>query len=513
LQYPVGMQKLITVFIIALCVSSLAEERKMSFHLLSEPHSLDPAHIRGSTGSYLLSNLFRGLYSFHSKKGLHPTGARYCTFIKPTLIECDINPNHKWSNGNPITTEDYIRTFTYLVNPKSKTVQWELLRGVKNAEAVVNGEKDVKSLGVKKISLMKFQIELEKPDPEFLYNFISPALSPRRKNQNYDPLAFKELKTSGPYVIKSWKLGSKITLTPNLNFPGMNSLNPEVDIYFVEDDTTAMNLYDKKVLNFLRRVEVSAIPAMQGKPDFIQIPMSRMDYLGFGPELKDLPKFRQALALSLNYSELAKIYHALGRPGCPSLPKKYYGTPICYDFNLQKAKVIFAQLPKEVRNRRWKLYYGKQGGESIKKGMEWIQSQWKRHLGISIELQPSETGMYIAQLTKNPPDLFRKGVGMDRPTCKAGLEIYTEKHRENYIQYKNRTFDSIVNNMPSSGPSAVTQCRKALQILMDDYALIPMGEIHFSLRVRPHVLGWDLNEMNQLDLSELRVVPRASKNP
>ena len=342
---------------------------------------------------------------------------------------------------------------------------------------------------------------------KFLFYFISPVLAPSLNNHNY--AAAKKptgVITSGPYKFKSWKSGSKIVLENNTHYKFGNPQRPDIEFYFIEDDTTALNLYDQGVLNFLRRVGVSDIPALSKNKDFIQLPMARMDYLGFGNELKPHHHLRKALAHALDYKQLAKIYHALGRPGCPSLLQKYYGKPICYDFDLKLAKKHFKQVPESLKKKRWKLYYSKLGGESIKKGMEWIQSQWKTHLGLTVDLEPMETTSYLAKLTPSAPALFRKGVSIDRPTCRAALEIFNPDHRENYIHFNNKDYVTLVGQMDQSKPSNKSKCRKAIQTLMDSYVMLPMGEIHFSLRVRPEVTGWDLNELNQLNLADLKVL-------
>ncbi|MEZ4871031.1 MAG: peptide ABC transporter substrate-binding protein [Bdellovibrionales bacterium] len=481
----------------------------MRFHLITEPYTLDPALIRGSTGSYLLGNLFRGLYVLHSEKGLQPLGAKSCKWTTPTKLRCVLNPKHKWSDGTVIQSDHYMKAFYRLVDPKVKTVQWGLLKNVVNAKAIVEGQLPLEKLGIKAIDDKTLDFSLIQPDPEFIYNFIMPALSPVFGDQDYSPSQATKLITSGPYKIKSWKMGSKIELLPNEFYYEIQPRNsrPPIEIYFIEDDSTALNLYDLGRLNFLRRVGVSDIPALKNKDDFIQIPMSRMDFLGFGPELNPYPNLRKAMAHSLNYEELKKLYHALGKPGCPSLLHKYYGNPICYDYDLKKAKQFLDKVDPKIKAKRWKLFYSKLGGESIKKGMEWIQSQWKHNLGLTVELVPSEGATYFAQLNENPPALFRKGIGADRPTCRAGLEVFLPGHRENYINFNNNHYVTLVEKLNETAANNKSICREAISVLMNAYAMIPMGEIHFSMRVRKNIKGLEINEMNQLNLDDLSIAP------
>ena len=51
-------------------------------------------------------------------------------------------------------------------------------------------------------------------------------------------------------------------------------------------------------------------------------------------------------------------------------------------------------------------------------------------------------------------------------------------------------------------------CRRAIERLLNSNRLIPLGEMYFTIMASPAFTGWDLNELNQLDLSELRLAPK-----
>ncbi len=57
----------------------------------------------------------------------------------------------------------------------------------------------------------------------------------------------------------------------------------------------------------------------------------------------------------------------------------------------------------------------------------------KKNLGWTVELRGQEQAVYLARLRDKPPDVFRKGVSLDRPTCLAALEVFLKGNPENYI--------------------------------------------------------------------------------
>lgn len=486
-----------------LCASEAASKApRFSFHLLGEPYTLDPLKAHGSAGSYLYTNLFQGLYKINSESELVPMGAQDCTW-KERELWCRLVRNKKWSNGDQVTAQHYLQAFRRLIDPKNKSPQAEALINLKNAEAIFAGKLKPENLGVKAPSRFELVFLFDRQDPEFLYKLSLPALAPVHSL----PLPSREnahlLPVNGPYKIANWEKGQKIVLIPNPKFPDSEH-RPEVEIFFIEDDSTALNLYESGRMNFLRRLVSDKIEDYKTRPDFHQFPVARFDYIGFGPKLKDQPELRKALALSLEYSQLRDMYKALGTPGCPSLPSRLQEKVHCHHFDREKAREIFKKT--SFKDKRLTLAYSKMGGEDIQRGMEWAQFQWKKNLGLTLELRPQEQGYYLKQLQNHRFDLFRKGVGLDRPTCLAALEIFLPDHPENYLQLKDPEYQTLVQRLSQqSQPQAARKiCSQAIELLINKAYLIPLGEIHFTMLARPDFKGWSVNEMNQLDLTHLR---------
>ncbi|MCB0412321.1 MAG: peptide ABC transporter substrate-binding protein, partial [Bdellovibrionales bacterium] len=168
---------------------------------------------------------------------------------------------------------------------------------------------------------------------------------------------------------------------------------------------------------------------------------------------------------------------------------------------------------KVCKSSHLSFAYSVMGGDDIKRTVEWIQHQWKQNLSISVELFPVEQGYYLKQLSEHSFDLFRKGVGLDRPTCLAALQNFLPDHPENYLDLKDPKFQQVVEELekPLSERQRRQACSKAISILIEHSYLIPLGEMHFAILAKPQFTGWRLNEMNQLDLTDLR--PALPENP
>ncbi len=490
-----------------LCCQSVASE--FSFHLMKEPHSLDPIRVRGAAGSYLFSNIHRSLFRYRTKQGLIPEGAKRCTWLSSLELTCELNKNIKWSNGQDVVANDYVRAFRRIVAPETKTTHSKLFLNIKNVKKILKNKLAASKLGVEAVSSSKLKFIFTSPDPEFTYKLTYPSLAPVFQNNFPSREDAKKLIVNGPYKIKKWTPGRKIILTRNPHYPNPNKSYPDILVHIINDDNTALRVYESKKMNFLRRLTTSNIPKYEKEQVFFQTPVARFDYIGFGPELAKHKNIRKALALSLQYKDLKKIYKALGLPGCPSMPRRLMDKVHCHNYQPDLAKAELENITKDLQNRRWPIHFSKMGGDDIAKGMEWVQHQWSKHLNLKFDLEPVEQGMYIRTLrSKVPPVIFRKGIGMNRPTCLAGLEVFTPGHPENYIQLNDPKYNAIVKSLKKAkGESAKRKfCSKGIKHLLGEYYLIPLGEMYFTMLEDQKFEDWSVNELNQLDLTKIKVI-------
>lgn len=494
-----------TLLIILALNMSLAQADAFRFHMLAEPHTLDPQSTAANSGNYIFQNIYRGLYRYHSQRGLILGGAKKCTRAHLRLT-CLLNPNHHWSNGEPIVAGDYVRTFRRLIDPSKRSTQAELILSLKNARAIVRGEQKSEALGVLAVSDTVVRFDFDEEDAEFEFKLTNTAMAPWPVSGLREREAGAEMVTSGPYQIKEWRLGHwiKLVANPHFGLPASAHL-PDVEAVVVEDDSTALRLYEAGKLNFLRRLTTFEVPRFKKSPELKQIQAARFDYIGFGPELLSQPALREALTKGVEYPEFLKMVGTISTPGCPSLPSRLLDRQPCYKFAPDQAKKLATA---KAMDRKLEMYFSALGGEDISRISEWYQAQWKKSLGLTIELHPQEQIVYLSHLRKSPPALFRKGVSLDRPTCLAAAEIFTKGHPENYIQFNEPEYDRLVHHLSLQTTVAARKiaCRRALEFLMNSHRLIPQGEYYFSILAKPTFQGWDLNELNQLDLTDLTEV-------
>lgn len=486
---------------------SPATENATSFrlHLTNEPTHLDPHLQKSSASSYLLQNLYRNIFFYDNDKGLVPDLGESCRRESPWVLVCKLKKDLRWSDGTPLKAGDFLKAYQKLLNPKNSAPRADLLFKIKNAPAIYKGQKKITSLGITAPDALTLRFEFEEKDPDFEYNLASFLLSPT-KNTLKPGQNPAELIVNGPYQVAQWLPGQKIQLTNNAHYKNdAAAKRPPVEFLFVNEDSVALQLYEKNELSFLRRLPTLYIPKFKTRPDFYWIPVIRFDYIGFGPVLKNEPKLREALAQSLHYEELQKIFSSEGVPGCPGLPTVWLNEELCYSLKAPEAKT---KLPKSPALANLRLMYSAQGGEDHRRATEWMQAQWQKNLGLKVQLILRENKVFLSELQQSPPALFRKGVAPDRPTCLATLETFADWNPENYIQLKDPAYHEILRKLGEASNSQEQKdlCTQGVRFLMDRHLLIPLGRIHFAVMANRNFNGWKLNSMNQLDLSRLHAV-------
>jgi oligopeptide transport system substrate-binding protein len=281
----------------------------------------------------------------------------------------------------------------------------------------------------------------------------------------------------------------------------------------VTEDAVVLTLFQKGDLDFVRHLPVLYIRQYQDSPEFHKVPQFRFDFFGFGPALDAFPDLRKALSESLAYDEMQQLFSAAPRPGCPGIPAEMYAPPVCVNENLEDAKASLAKLKTQMTKTQTslpalRLVYSKAGGEDHDRTTQWIQDQWRQKLGLEIVLQQLENKTFLHEITTNPPPLFRRGLSPDRPTCLAVLENFSKDGGENAFHINEPELETTIIKLRENVSASIAQklCHRGLSLLIDQHHLIPTGPLYFSILVQKQWTGWRLNNLNQLDLADLRSV-------
>ncbi|MCY3902697.1 MAG: peptide ABC transporter substrate-binding protein [Caldilineaceae bacterium] len=129
-----------------------------------------------------------------------------------------------WSDGTPVTAEDWVYSFRRYLNPEMANVYAWFLFDLENGEAYNKGEVDVEELGVELIDEYTFSLTTTVPIPYYMFKINWHAAPvPRHMVEEHgddwanDPATAP---SNGPYRIAEWNRGQNVIFTPNPYYTG-----------------------------------------------------------------------------------------------------------------------------------------------------------------------------------------------------------------------------------------------------------------------------------------------------
>lgn len=169
---------------------------------------MDPSKMVDATGGEQASNVFEGLNRLNKEGKIVPGVATKTSQSKDGLTwTFTLRKNTKWSNGDPVTAEDFAYSLRRTLDPKTQSQQQNEWSNVVNADKVLAGKKAPSTLGVESKGKYKLVVHLKHPVPYF--KALSVNWNPQNKSvvkkfgKKYGT-ASKYMVYNGPFVQKGW---------------------------------------------------------------------------------------------------------------------------------------------------------------------------------------------------------------------------------------------------------------------------------------------------------------------
>ncbi len=231
--------------------------------------SLDNSKAVDVVSQEAIGNVLEGLTKLGIDDMMMPAGAKSWKISQDGRVYTfDLVEDAVWSNGVPVTADDYVYSWRRLADPKTESQYQDMISTAQIAggAAVINGERPVEELGVTALDDYTLQVKLERAVPYFLKLMSIPSFYPL--NQSFVEAQGEAFGSStettlynGPYVVADWQAGSGYKLVKNQSYWNRaNVLNDGVNFRIVKDALAAVNLYE---LGEVDRVEIKGEFAQQ----------------------------------------------------------------------------------------------------------------------------------------------------------------------------------------------------------------------------------------------------------
>jgi oligopeptide transport system substrate-binding protein len=482
----------------------------------ADPESLDPHKTSTVYEAHILRDLFEGLVMQDAKAELIPGAAESWT-VSPDgkVYTFKLRANAKWSDGAPVTAEDFVFAFGRALDPKTAAEYAAMLNPIVNAEEINKGAKKPEELGAKAIDAATLEVTLKQPTPYFLEMLTHQVMYPVPKavvaKLGDEWVKPGNMVSNGAYSLKSFVPGDKIVLEKSKIFHDAANVKIDVVNYIpTEDRSAALKRFEAGELDSNDDIptEQKSYIDEKLKGQFYSAP-----YLGtyyYSVKIKKAPwdnaKLRRALSLMVDRDQLAeKVWsgtmfpaYSLVPPGVPGYegPTADYKDTAPIDKE-DEAKKILAELGYGP-DKPLKLEIRFNTSENHKNTAVAIADMMKTY-GVEVSLFNSDTKSHYGHLEqKGDYDLARAAWIADFKDPYTFLALGETGNGNNYAEFSNPAFDTLLKEAAgeSSGDKRLAKLAEAEKVLVDELPYIPLLYYSYHNLVSPKLKGFEQNVMD-----------------
>ncbi|MEK4862078.1 peptide ABC transporter substrate-binding protein [Staphylococcus sp. FSL W8-0774] len=521
------MKKWITLIVTLIITSSILSGCSNSKSLYSDEGqvfrkvipqdmtTLDTTMISDAVSGDIAGQSFEGLYSMNKHDKAEPAIATSLPKKSKDgkTLTVDLRKDAKWSNGDPVTADDFVFAWRKVVNPKTASEFAYIMSDIKNADDINAGKKPVKDLGIKALNKYKLQINLERPVPYINELLALNTFDPQNEKvakkygKAYGTTADKAV-YNGPFKVVNWKVEDKIQLEKNNQYWDKKHVKLDrVNYKILKDNQAGAALYDTNSVD-------DAIISSEQVDKYKKSPAlrKRLTTATFYIKLneKEVPEFknkhlRLAIAQAINRKEYVDSVFNDG--SLPSSNFTGYGTattPSGKDFastiksplkyNKHEAADNWKKAQKELGKKNVTFTLNVQDTPVQKISAEFIKSQLETNLpGVEVKVKQLPFKQKINLELSNNYQASYAGWSPDYPDPMAFLEIMKTGNPQNNTDWGNKEYDQLIKDAngkllqePEKRNEALQQAEK---ILLENAPVTPIyqkGEAHLT---NPQVKG------------------------
>lgn len=424
----------------------------------------------------------------------------------------------KWSNGDPVTANDFVYAWRNVVDPKTASEYAFIMYDIENAQEINKGEKKPEELGVKAIDDNTLEIKLENNQPYFKGLLAFGTYKP--KNEKFAKklgdkygIDAKSTLYNGPFKIAEWKTEESVKLVKNDKYWDKDKVKlDEINYKVIKDAQTGLNLYETGKVDSVG-VSAENVEKYKSNKDFkteLSAAQSffRISYKGDRKKELSNKDLRLALAKSIDKDKYVKNNLNNGSVASNQLtPKDVYKGPDGSDFS-EIAGGENLKFDRESAKENWKKAKAALGVDKLelelltvdidtaKRDAEYFKEQLESNLdGLTIKIKQQPFKQKLDLERKGQYDISYGNWFPDYADPMTFLDLFLST--EGNTGYNNPDYDKLIEDAKGpllKDPEARWKALgEASTMLLDDAALIPVIQRGSAYMDKPYVKGVVVN--------------------
>ncbi|HET7086064.1 MAG TPA: peptide ABC transporter substrate-binding protein [Rhizomicrobium sp.] len=471
----------------------------------AEPESLDPAFAGSSAEINILGDMMVGLTTLDAAARPIPGIAERWETSSDGLTWTFHLRAARWSDGKPVTAENFLFAWRRLLDPKTAARGAEMLWVIKNARDISAGRLPAASLGVTVSGPASLKIVLEHPAPYLPELLTLPAALPLPPAPSFKP---GDYISNGPYLLKAWLPNDHITLAKNPRFYDAANVKIDTVNYFPTADSQA-------ALKRLRAGELdmqTPLPTQElawlraNMPASLHLmPSLALAYIAINQRDPALADIRVRRALNLIYDREAVADKVMKRSETPAYSyvppglNSYFNGPQL-DFKSLPAPARLAQARKLMQDagfgpfNKLTLNYLTPGNPDHKRLAAVFQAM-ARQIYVDLRINTADYALALRAMRQGQYQLGYTSWLADFSDASNFLDLLRSGSPGNYAGYRNPKFDNLLAQAAAEPDAArrAALLQAAERIALADMPWLPIRFLTQSEAVGPRVGGYVQN--------------------
>lgn len=484
----------------------------------SDPETLDQHKTSTVSEANVLRDMYEGLVVYDPKAEVVPGVAeRWETSDDGLTYTFTLRADARWSNGDPVTAEDFVFSFRRIMDPQTGAKYANILYPIRNAEKVNKGEAKPEEMGVRAVDERTLEIVLENPTPYFIELLTHQTGLPVNKaaveKSGTDFVKPENIVTNGAFTLEEFTPNDKIVLVKNEAFHDADNVKIDRVVFIPFEDRSAC----------LRRFEAGEVQSCS------DIPAEQMAYVkeNLGDRVRIAPylgtyyyaikadkekfkdvRIRQALSMAIDREFVAnEIWAGAMLPAYSFVPPGIgnYGEPAYAEYK------DMDQLDREDEAKKLLEEAGYGPGKPLKVEIRYntgenhqntataIADMWKT-VGVETSFVNVDGASHYAYLRdKGDFDIARAGwIGDYSDPQNFLFLVESDNTGFNYANYRNPDYDRLMDEAAATTDleARAEILKQAEEIFMRDLPYIPILYYSSLSLVSDQLSGWEDNIQN-----------------
>lgn len=502
----------VTISFVA-CAPDIIEEpetvyndKVLKWNLGSEPKTIDPGLNTTSDGGNIINNMFEGLMREIDGE-LQFAMAKSYEISDDQLFYTFKLRDALWSDGKPVTAYDFEYAWNRVIDPVTDSNYFWIFD-----EANIDSFKAVDD--------KTLEVVLCAPTPYFLGLTSSHTFFPLREdavveaadgNWAIDP----EISiVNGPFYLEEYEAGEKLVLAKNENYWQADKVKlNKIEAFMINDGTSALATYEAGELDVVDNISSEDIPRLMAENDaFYIIPMDGVYYYSLNTTVEPLDDVlvRKALNYAIDRNAIVDILKGgqisagnivsnVSYDNQGSVFSEKAGDYVPIDGSgVKKARDALAEAgyPNGEGFPTLDIMYNVLDDHRIV--AEIIQEMWKTNLGIDVTLTEQKWADFQDTRRQGDYQIARAGWTGDYSDPMTYLGMFVTESPMNYARWSNKDYDTLIANSKSATPDdRFSMLYEALDILMKEYAYMPIYTYTDAVMVSDKVTNWEKTTRNE----------------